>query len=388
MVFSQGDTDLGTFTVVKHHIDTGNSRPIKQRMRRTPLGYANEEQEHLEKLLKAGVIEPSCSVWASPSVLLRKRDGSVRWCIDLRKLTDVTVKDCYPLPFLQDCIIDALEECRYFTTLDMASGYYQLEVAEEDRDKTAFVTKYGLFSFHRMPFGLCNAPATFSRSISLVLRGLSWKSVIVFLDDVVVLGRDFDSHMVNLSDVQRRFEQYGMKLKPKKCQLLQDSVVFLGRLVSREGVQVPPGEITRIGNWGVPLCKRDVQSFIGVLNFHRDHIPKFVLVAFDALRHKLMEAPVLAYPNSEDLFILDTDASNHAIGAELLQVQNGVERLIGFGNVVLDSAQRNYCTTRKELLAEVRFTRHFKHYLFTLRTDHNSLLWLMGFKNIEGQLAR
>ena len=345
-------------------------------------------------------------------MLVRKRDGSVRWCIDLCKLNDVTVKDCYPLALLQDCI-DALEGCRYFTTLDMASGYYQLEVAEEDRDKTAFVTKYGLFSFRRMPFGLCNAPATFSRSISLVLRGLTWKSVIAFLDDVVVLGRDFDSHMVNLSDVLRRFEQYGMKLKPMKCQLLQDSVVFLGRLVSREGVQVPPGEITRIGNWGVPLCKRDVQSFIGVLNFHRGHIPKFALVAkplydvmgpsttfcwgteqekaFDALRQKLMEAPVLAYPNS-DVFILYTDASNHAIGAELLQVQNGVERLIGFVSFVIDSAQRNYCTTRKELLAVVRFTRHFKHYLlgrrFTLRTDHNSLLWLMGFKNIEGQLAR
>ena len=313
-------------------------------------------------------------------MLVRKRDGSVRWCIDIRKLNDVTVKDCYPLPLLQDCI-DALEGCRYFTTLDMASGCYQLVVAEEDMDKTA--------------------PATFSRSISLVLRGLSRKSAIAFLDDVVVLDRDFDNHMVNLSDVLRRFKQCGMKLKPKKCQLLQDSVVFLGRLVSREGVQVPPGEITRIGNWGVSLCKRDVQYFIGVLNFHRNHIPKFALVAkslydvigpsttfscgteqekaFDALRQKLMEAPVLAYPNSEDLFILDTDASNHTIGAELLQVQNGVELLIGFGSFIFDSAQRNFCTTRKELLAVVRFTRHFKHYLlgrrFTLRTDHNSLLW-------------
>ena len=129
-----------------------------------------------------------------------------------------------------------------------------------------------------MPFGLYNAPATFSRSISLIPRGLSGKSVIAFLDEVVVLCRDFDSHMVNLSDVLRRFGQYGMKLKPKKCQLLQDSV-FLGRLVSREGVHVPPGEITRIGNWSVPLCKRDVQSFIGVLNFHRGHIPKSALVA-------------------------------------------------------------------------------------------------------------
>ena len=117
--------------------------------------------------------------------------------------------------------------------------------------------------FRRMPFGLCNAPATFSCSVSLVLRGLSWKSVIACLDDVVVLGRDFDSHMVNLSDVLRRFEQYGMKLKPKKCQLFQNSVVFLGRLMSWEWVKVPPGEITRIGNRGVSLCKRYVQSFMG-----------------------------------------------------------------------------------------------------------------------------
>ena len=173
MVFSKGDTDLGTFTAAKHQIDTCNPRPIKQRMKRTPLGYANEEQEHTEKLLNDGAIEPSCTELASPSVLMRKRAGYVRWCIDLRKLNDVTVNDCYPLPLRQDCI-DALEGCRYFTTLDMASGYYQVEVAEEDRDKTVFVTKYGLYSFRRMSFGLCNAPATFSRSISLVLRGLSW----------------------------------------------------------------------------------------------------------------------------------------------------------------------------------------------------------------------
>ena len=140
------DTDLGTFTAVKHHIDICHSKPIKQHMRRAPLGYANEEQDHLEKLLKAGVIEPSCSEWASPSVLVRKRDVYVRWCIDLRKLNNVTVKDCFPLPLLQD-YIDALDGCQYFTSLDMAMGYYQLEVAEEDRDNTAFVTKYDGASF-------------------------------------------------------------------------------------------------------------------------------------------------------------------------------------------------------------------------------------------------
>ena len=296
----------------------------------------------------------------------------------------------------------------------MASGYYQLEVEEQDRDKTAFVTKYGLFSFKRMPFGLCNAPATFSRAISLVLKGLAWTSVIAFLDDIVVLGKDFDSHITNLTSVMDRLEQYGMKLKPKKCQLLKSSVIFLGKCVSSEGVQVPTHDIDRVVNWTRPACKRDVQSFIGVMNFHRDHIPSFATIAkplydvmspkstfewtadqqqaFDLLKQKMTTAPVLAYPNPDDLFILDTDASNHAIGAELLQVQNGTERLIGFGSFVFDPAQRKYCTTRKELLAVVRFTRHFKHYLlgrrFVVRTDHNSLTWLMGFRNIEGQLAR
>ena len=181
--------------------------------------------------------------------------------------------------------------------------------------------------------------------------------------------------------------------------------------MSSEGVQVPPGDIELVVNLGIPTGKREVQSFIGVVNFHRDHISLFAKVAkplynvmgptttfvwgedqqkaFDVLKTKLTEAPVLAYPNQDDHFILDTDASNHSIGAELLQVQDGIERLIGF---VLDAAQRNYCTTRKELSAVIRFTRHFKHNLlrraFTVRTDHNSLTWLMGFKNIEGKLAR
>ena len=274
-VYSLLATDLGSITAVKHHNDTGDARPIKQRMRRTPLVYANEEMEHLEKLLEAGVIESSASEWASPSVLVRKRDGSVRWCIDLRKFNDVTVYDCFTLPLLQDCI-DALEECQYYTTLDMTSGYYQLEVAEEDRDKTAFVTKYCIVRMGRWSGGT----ELFCRyyDVSLVLRGISWKSVIAFLDDVVILGRDFDNHLRNFSEVLRRFDQYGMKLKPKKCQLFQSYVVFLGRLVSSEGVHVPPGDIERVVNWEIPTGKREVQSFIGVVNFHRDHISLFAKV--------------------------------------------------------------------------------------------------------------
>ena len=184
--FSMGDMDLGTFKTIKHHIHTGAARPVKQRMRRTPLGYASEEKKHLDLLLAGDVIEPSESEWASPSVLVRKRDGTVRWCIDMRRLNDVTMKDSFPLPLIEECI-DSLDGCVFFSSLDMASGYYQLEVSEEDPEKTAFVTKYGLYQFKRMPFGLCNAPATFSRAISLVLHGMSWTKVIAFLDDIMVL---------------------------------------------------------------------------------------------------------------------------------------------------------------------------------------------------------
>ena len=176
-------------------------------------------------------------------MLVRKGDGPVRWCVNLRKLNYVTVNDCYPLHLLRDCI-GALDVCQYFTILGMASGYYQLEVAEEDRDKTAFITKCGLFSFRRMPFGRFNVPATFSRSISLVLRGLLWKSVIVFLDDVGVLGRDFNSHTVNLSDVLGQFERYGRKLKPKEMSTSSELSGILRMTSDREGVQVPTWEIS------------------------------------------------------------------------------------------------------------------------------------------------
>lgn len=410
--FAKGDFDLGTFSAVRHKINTGDAVPIRQRMRRTPLGYELEEEQHLRKLLEANVIEPSDSEWASPSVLVRKKDGSVRWCIDMRKLNAVTVKDSFPLPLIEECV-DSLDGCAYFSTLDMASGYYQLEVGEVDRHKTAFVTKYGLYQFRRMPFGLCNAPATFSRAVSLVLRGLSWSRVIAFLDDILVLGKTFEEHVGNLSEVLERFVNYGMKLKPKKCKLLKNSVLFLGKVVSKSGVEVNPANIDRILEWPIPSSKKEVEAFIGLVNYHREHIIGFAGIAeplyklkkktlfkwgeehthsFEKLKQAMTTTPVLAYPNAKDPFILDTDASYHSIGAELLQVQGGIERVIGYDSLALDPAQRKYCTTRKELLAVVLFTRRFRMYLmgrtFHVRTDHNSLVWLMGFKNIEGQLAR
>ena len=412
-VFAEHDMDLGSFSAVKHKIDTGDARPIKQRPRRTPLAFEGEEREHLQKLLDAGIISRGASEWASPTVLVRKKDGGVRYCIDMRGVNSVTIKDRFPLPRISECI-DALGGCEYFSCLDMANGYYQIKMDEEDRDKTAFVTKYGQFLFNRMPFGLSNAPGTFSRALGLVLRGLSWACVVSFLDDLVVLGKGFEDHMVNLGKVFGRFQQFGLKLKPKKCELLQREILFLGHRVSREGVQPSASKVEQVREWVAPNNKRELEGFLGLVNFYREYIKDFAHVAaplhrltgskvkfqwgeeeghaFQALKEKITEAPCLVFPREGGGFILDTDASDRAVGAVLSQVQEGRERVVGYGSFVLNAAQRNYCVTRRELLAIVVFTKHFRHYLlggkFKVRTDHSSLIWLMKFKNIEGQLAR
>jgi len=344
--------------------------------------------------------------------LVRKKDGGVRWCIDFRKLNAVTKKDAFPLPLISDCL-DSLAENKYISTLDMASGYWQIEIHPEDREKTAFVTRFGLFEHRRMSFGLCNAPSTFQRTMNLVLRGLTWKTVLTFLDDILVLGEDFASHFNNLREVLERFHQHNLKLKPKKCILFRTETKFLGKIVTGNSVAVDPESFQVIRNWPRPTCTREVESFLGFVNYHREHIPHLAekaislyqltgkapfnwtrdhSTAFEELKEILLSAKVLAMPRKEGVFILDTDASQMAVGGQLSQMQEGVCRPIAYASKALTPAQRKYCTTRKELLALITFTRQFRHYLhgrrFLVRTDHNSLAWLMRFKNVEGQLAR
>ena len=335
-------------------------------------------------------------------------------------LNDATIKDAYPLPLIAECLDmlgDMLGGLMYMSTLDLASGYWQIELDEKDRHKTAFLTKHGLFEHTRMGFGLCNAPATFQRAMQLVLQGLTWKEVLAYLDDVIVVGKNFEDHLANVENVLIRFEKHGLKLKPKKCALFQTRVTFLGRLISRDGIAINPENIMAVKEWKVPKTVTQVESFLGFVNYHRDHLedyagkasPLYELTgskarkvpfewkprhteAFELLKASMLSAPVLAFPRPEGLFVLDTDASDHAIGGELQQEQDGVLKIIGFGSYVLIPAQKRYCTTRKELLAVLRFTRQFRHYLlgrkFVVRTDHGSLTWLLGFKNIGGQLAR
>ena len=411
-VFATDDFDLGNFTAMEHVIETGDAKPIKQRLRRTPACFAGVEEAHLKKMLDAGVIQESTSDWASAPVLIKKRDGTVRYCIDYRAVNDVTVKDMYPLPLIDDCL-DTVAGSIWFSKLDANSAYWQIHIREEDRKKTAFLTKYGLYEHVRMGFGLCGAPATFSRAMNLILRGLTWKTVLAFLDDILVLGTSFSDHLKNLREALLRFRQYGLKLKPRKCALYQQEVEFLGRKVGPNMLALTDSDIAVVRDWPVPTCAKHVERFMGLANYHRGFIkdfsnlaaPLYAVVgkhsfvwseeqdrAFQAIKKALSTPPVLALPNQSDTFVLDTDASNLAIGAVLSQIQDGKERVIAYGSYALTKEQRRYCVTRKELLAVVRFTRQFRHYLlgkpFVVRTDHSSLRWLTKFREPQGQLAR
>ena len=411
-VFSKGDHDLGCFTELKFKINTGTERPVKHKLRRTPFNFEQEERQVLNKMLETGIIRPSTSEWASSPVLIRKKDGTVRYCLDYRDLNAKTMKDRWPLPSISSCM-DTLEGNEWFSSLDLASGYWQFLIEEEDIPKTAFLTKFGLYEHVRMAFGLTNAPSFCQKCIELVLRGMTWEEIIAYLDDVMVLGKDFRSHLDVLRRVFERFRKFNLKLKPKKCHLFQKRVPFLGRLVSKDGVEVDPEKVKAVETYPQPKNSKEVEKFLGFANYHREFIERFAersdllyqltgnndfvwteehTEQFLDLRRALVSTPVLAYPQADAPFILDTDASDTAVAGVLSQIQDGKERVISYGSAILAGPQRNYCTTRKELLAIIKFTRQYRHYLLgrtvRVRTDNSSLLWLTRFKEPCGQIAR
>ena len=411
--FARNKLDLGCFTEIEHEINTGCAAPVRERLRPTPRGFEAEEKQCLEEQLEAGVIRPSSSAWAAATVLVRKSDGSVRYCVDYRKLNDRSQKDAYPLPQISMCL-DSLSGAHYFTTLDLQSGYWQIGMEQSSIPKTAFITKYGLFEYTRMPFGLCVAPSTFERCMELVLRGLQWETLLIYLDDVIIHGETMTENLDRLEEVLLRLEGANLRLKPSKCHLIKPEVLFLGHIVSGAGVRPNPKLIEAVENWPVPKTRKEVMQFMGLCNYYRKFIASFSAIAaplteltsktkeflwgeeaqtaYLRLKEVLCKAPILAFPQDGGNFVLDTDASGSGVGAVLQQIQDGKEKVIAYGSKKLSKEQRRYCVTRRELLAIVVFLKEFRRYLlghpFLIRTDHNSLTWLLNFKEPQGQLAR
>jgi hypothetical protein len=340
-------------------------------------------------------------------VLVGKKDGSTDY-----QVNEVTHKDSYPLPRIDDTI-DALAGSKWFSTLDLKSGYWQVQLSEEAKEKTAFSSGSGLWQFKVMPFGLCNAPATFERLMEQVLVGLPTSTALVYLDDILIPARSFSQQMSNLREVFERLKKAKLKLSPKKCILFQREVKYLGHMVNEQGFSPNPGKVGAVKSWPRPTTVTEVKSFVGLCSYYRQFIPSFADVAqplyqctttpfqwtpeaedaFQKLKLALTEPPVLAYPEANGLFILDTDASGTGVGAVLSQVHpENQEKVVAYYSRVLSAPERRYCVTWRELLAIVKAVKHFHIYLygrkFLLRTDHAALRWLLSFRRPEGQVAR
>jgi predicted aspartyl protease len=433
--FQENKEDLGRLNSKfgEHEIPTGNAAPIKQAPRRTPLAFKESEQEEIEKMLRMGVIRPSTSPWASPVCLVRKKDQSIRYCIDYTRLNKLVTSISYPLPRIDECL-DSLGGATSFSSMDLACGYWQIPVKERDKPKTAFVTKSGLYEFNTLPFGITNAPSTFERCMEMVLQNCQWKTCLIYLDDIICFGSSFEQHVERLSNILQQLSDAGLKLKPSKCHFFQEELVFLGHKVTKTGVTTDPEKIKALSEWPSPRNIKEVRSFLGFCSYYRRYVKNFAEIsepiscitrkengkfvwsekaetAFQRLKQALIDAPILAYPQDDALYVLDTDASEFSIGGVISQIQksdlsqfpskslsdlerkfNGEEKVISFGSRTLTKEERNYCVTRKELLAVVYFLKLYRHYLlgrkFIIRTDHHALQWIFKLKDPTGQIAR
>lgn len=277
-IFSVHNQDYGRTNIVQHSIKTGDASPRKQRAYRTSPHVRAEIDRQVQQLLSQDIIEESCSPWASPVVLVKKKDGTYQFCIDFRKLNAVTIKDSYPLPCPADAL-DSLSGACWFSTMDLSSGYWQVELNPSDKEKTAFTTGSALYQFKIMLMGLTNTPPTFQRLMELVLHGLHWKECLIYLDDVLVFSHSFTDHLKSLGEVFSRFRSAGLKLKTRKCQLACTQVTFLGHVVSSQGLQPDAKNLDKVREWPTPRTTTEVRAFVGLCSYYRRFVRNFSTIA-------------------------------------------------------------------------------------------------------------
>lgn len=416
-VFSKGDHDLGCSGHVKHHIQTIDDVPVRLPHRRVPPNLQGEVKDHLQKWLEQGVIRKSSSPYASQVVLVRKKSGELRICLDYRALNKKTRKDAYPLPRVDECL-ESLHGATFFSSLDLAQGYLQCEMHPDDISKTAFrAGSGGLYEFTRMPFGLVNAPATFQRLMELCLGDLTFNNLLVYLDDILIHATTFEEMISRLDLVFTRLSQYGLKVKPKKCKLFKRSVKFLGHVVSADGITTDPDKIKAVAKMPIPTTLKQLRSFLGLASYFRRFVPSFSKIvsplnallsgghnknkncditdkwdekcteAFTNLKTALTTAPILGYPDFTKPFIVETDASLQGLGAILSQQQEH-KVVIAYASRSLKPTEKNmtnYSAAKLELLAlKWAVTEKFRDYLlgatFNVFTDNNPLTYIKTSK--------
>ena len=372
-------------------------------------------------MLRAGIIEPSTSPWSSPVVMVPKKNGELRFCIDYRKLNAVTVRDVYPLPRIDD-FLDHLGGATVFTCLDLKSGYWQIPMGKESQQKTAFVTPDGLYQSKRMPFGLCNGPASFQRTMDEILTGLKWNVCLVYLDDLVICGKTYQEHQNKLETVFLAIEKAQLTLNLSKCHFAQRQILCLGHQVTSGGITPDPSKIDAIIDFPSPdksepkLRVSVLRSFLGAASYYRrffDHFasllaPLYELLkknapwkwdrkhelAFQSVKVRLVNAPVLSHPTATGKFEVHVDASGVGLGAVLMQADLSTNEFhpISYLSRRVTSAEANYHSNELECLALVWTLTKLRHYLygqvFTVKTDNNVVRWLSQKKDIRGKLAR
>jgi len=276
--FAKDSIDIGFCPLMQHDIDTGDAPPTKQSPRRPLLAALDAEDTILDEMLSTGVSEPSSSEWASPVCLVKKKDGTYRFCVNYRRVNAVSRRDAFPVTDIQDAL-DSLRGAQHFVTIDLLSGYWQLGMTERAKQRFAFCTRRGLYCFNRMPFGLSGAPSTFCRLMSNVLSDFLWRICLCYLDDIVIYARTQAELLERIHMVLLRLRHVGLKVKQSKCEFFKTEIHFLGHLISNKSVQPLPHKVAAIKEWPTPHCLRDVRAFYGLASYYRKFVKSFATIA-------------------------------------------------------------------------------------------------------------
>ena len=388
--------------------------PVRQKERVLNPALEEDLYQQIQKWLKLKVIEPSRSPWSSPLVPVKKKDGSVRWATDLRKLNSCLVQDSYPLPKIQQ-LLDRAGGHRYYSSLDAVQAFFSIHVEEDSRPLTAFSTPWGLFQWLRMPFGVAVATQIYSRLIQIALNPLGSKGLGAYLDDVILFHQTLQAHLERLEEVLEQHREAGIKIKASKTELFKEKMTFLGHVLSKDGLQMVPQYVEKILSWPRPNTVKELNSLVGMLTYYSSFIPEFSkLMAplnaqkkakridwteeceqnFQALKRKFQEAPIRSVPDfrSGKPFKITTDWSGTAIGAVLSQEQDGQERMIAAGGRKCTKGETRYPSWKGELCALVYSLRKYHHILsfapFEVHTDASALKYLQTLKQTKGIVGR